>query len=134
MRRTLSTLCLALGATIALLAGTAATATSPESVTFVLDQAPSAAGTFVASGAVVDSGAHSMEIRFSGMSLHCIDTMTSTAGTIVVRLDCNLHTMNGEWRVVSGTGAYSELKANGSLVMEFFPDGSFRETLTGKAH
>ncbi len=138
MRSLFSTLCLALAVTIALAVGIRATATPPESVTFALaeefNSPTTTTGTFVATGAVVATGTTSMVININGMSVHCVDTLTSDAGTIVVHLDCNMHSMNGVWRVVSGTGAYADLKANGTLVMDLTHLPTFTESLIGQAH
>ena len=80
------------------------------------------AGTFDASGAIESSGAESQVIRVAGSTLHCVHTLTDAEGTIVIHSQCNLVTNEGHWRVVSGTGAYSGLKANGSLLMVFTDD------------
>ncbi|MBI3462254.1 MAG: hypothetical protein HY000_04220 [Planctomycetes bacterium] len=81
-----------------------------------------AVGTFDASGAIETSGLESQVFRVSGLSLHCVHTLTAAEGTIVIRSQCNLVTNVGQWRIVSGTGAYAGLKGNGSLLMVFNPD------------
>ena len=81
-----------------------------------------AVGTFESSGAIETSGLESQVFRVAGLSLHCVHTLTASEGTIVIRSQCNLVTNVGQWRVVSGTGAYAGLKGNGSLLMVFNPD------------
>ena len=81
-----------------------------------------AVGTFESTGAIATSGDESQVFRVAGLSLHCVHTLTAAEGTIVIRSQCNLVTNVGQWRVVSGTGAYAGLKGNGSLLMVFNPD------------
>ena len=81
-----------------------------------------AVGTFESTGAIATTGLESQVFRVAGLSLHCVHTLTDANGTIVIRSQCNLVTNVGEWRVVSGTGAYAGLKGNGSLLMVFNPD------------
>ena len=61
------------------------------------------------------------------MALHCIFLITFPNGTITIRMNCNMVTFNGVWQVLDGTGAYSNLKGNGSLIMPNDND----EILTG---
>ena len=81
-----------------------------------------AVGTLESSGAIATSGDESQVFRVAGLSLHCVHTLTAAEGTIVIHSQCNLLTNVGQWRVVSGTGAYAGLKGNGSLLMVFNPD------------
>ena len=81
-----------------------------------------ALGTFEASGAVDASGEESQVSLIAGLSLHCVHTLTAAEGSIVIRSQCNLVTNVGQWRIVSGTGAYAGRKGNGSLLMVFNPD------------
>ena len=81
-----------------------------------------AVGTFESTGAIATSGVESQVFLVAGLSLHCVHTLTAAEGTIVIRSQCNLVTNVGEWRVVSGTGAFAGLKGNGSLLMVFNPD------------
>ena len=81
-----------------------------------------AVGTFDASGAIESSGLESQVFRVSGLSLHCVHTLTAAEGSIVIRSQCNLVTNVGQWRIESSTGAYAGLKGNGSLLMVFNPD------------
>jgi hypothetical protein len=79
-------------------------------------------GTFESSGAIETSGTESQLVRVEGLTLHCVHTLTAEEGTIVIHSQCNMLTNKGQWRVVSGTGAYAGLKGNGSLLMVFNPD------------
>ena len=81
-----------------------------------------AVGTFESSGAIATTGLESQVFRVSGLSLHCVHTLTVAGGTIVIHSQCNLVTNLGQWRIVSGTGAYAGLRGNGSLLMVFNPD------------
>ena len=83
------------------------------------DSDTTAVGTFESTGAIATSGLESQVFRVNGLSLHCIHTLTAAKGTIVIHSQCNLLSNVGQWRVVSGTGAYAGLKGNGSLLMVF---------------
>lgn len=95
-----------------------------------------AVGTFTSTGAITTTGVESQVFRVEGMSLHCVHTLTDAAGTIVISSQCNMITNVGQWRIVSGTGAYAGLKGNGSLLMVFNPDDSSEahELLEGWVH
>jgi hypothetical protein len=95
-----------------------------------------AVGTFESSGALEVSGLESQVFRVSGWSLHCVHTLTSAAGTIVIHSQCNMLTNVGQWRIVSVTGAYANLKGEGSLLMVFNPDNpaEAHELLEGWVH
>lgn len=111
-----------LAETIALSAQSAAPAPVSIKIHDFATSAVTQVGTFVASGAIASSGAESQVIRVEGATLHCVHTLTAAEGTIVIDSQCNLVQKAGQWRVVSGTGAYSGLKANGSLLMVFTND------------
>ena len=81
-----------------------------------------AVGSFESTGAIATSGAESQVVRVAGLSLHCVHTLTTAAGTLVIHSQCNLVTNVGQWRIVSGTGTYAGLEGNGSLLMVFNPD------------
>ena len=81
-----------------------------------------AVGTFESTGGIATTGDESQVFRVSGLSLHCVHTLTDANGTIVIYSQCNLVTNVGQWRVVSGTGAYAGLRGNGTLLMVFNPD------------
>jgi len=81
-----------------------------------------AVGTFESTGAIETSGLESQVFRVEGLTLHCVHTLSAAEGTIVIHSQCNMITNVGQWRIVSGTGAYSGLRGNGSLLMVFNPD------------
>jgi hypothetical protein len=88
---------------------------------------PSVSGTFTATGALQLSGTTTMDIgpNKNGMIAHCVVVLTPDdgSGTITIRQECEFAIAppypenKGQWQVVSGTGAYSNLKGNGSLTM-----------------
>lgn len=106
--------------------GPASRAAGPEPVSIVIHDflvsEDTAVGTFEASGAVETSGGESQVVRVDGFTLHCVHTLTNAEGTIVIHSQCNMVTSEGQWRVVSGTGAYTGLQGNGSLAMVFTDD------------
>ena len=89
-------------------------------------------GTFVATGALDISGVAEMEVSVNanGMIAHCILTLTPDdgSGTIVIAQECQFASspIKGRWQIVGGTGAYAQLKGNGSLLMP-----EFDEDMTG---
>jgi hypothetical protein len=93
---------------------------------------PNVTGTFTASGALEISGTSTMTVdRFANVG-HCSQTLEGPDGSITILSNCQFSTMNGSWRIVSGTGAYENLQGNGRLVMTF-PAGSIVvETFIGK--
>ncbi|MGH9967569.1 MAG: hypothetical protein ACREBG_07010 [Pyrinomonadaceae bacterium] len=95
-----------------------------------------AVGTFESTGDIETSGLESQVFRVNGLTLHCVHTLTAAEGTIVIHSQCNLLTNVGQWRIVSGTGAYAGLKGNGSLLMVFNPDDPTEafELLDGWVH
>ena len=75
-------------------------------------------GTYVASPELGTSGTYVMDIHFFGQAIHCTTTLTPKGGGEFTTLsDCQLTTFTGQWRVISGTGIYANLQANGSIVM-----------------
>jgi hypothetical protein len=95
----------------------------PVTITAVYDFStfPDVFGTFTASGAINASGTTEMVIsgNQNGVIAHCIVTLTAPNGTITIHQRCEFSTNppKGQWNVISGTGAYANLKANGSLLM-----------------
>ena len=83
--------------------------------------------TFIAAGGLSLSGNASMNYEYGGhaYALHCTVVLSpSTGGTITIHQQCefaNVHApfYRGRWEVVSGTGAYANLKSNGSLTMPY---------------
>jgi hypothetical protein len=84
---------------------------------------PNLNGTFVTSGALNLSGTSTMNIsqNINGVIAHCEVTLTPSdgSGTIVIHQECVFNTPipQGRWEIVGGTGAYSNLKGNGSTTM-----------------
>jgi len=82
---------------------------------------PNTTGTFTTTGALTISGDATMFVGvISDPVAHCVVTLyPSDGGTIVIHQECNFKTPTpkGQWKIVSGTGAYENLKGNGSLTM-----------------
>ena len=82
---------------------------------------PDVLGTFTASGALNISGSAEMVIGLNnnGIRGHCIVILTAPNGTITIHQQCQFgsNPPKGRWEIVSGTGAYANLKGNGSLLM-----------------
>jgi hypothetical protein len=78
-------------------------------------------GTFTTSGALNISGDVIMVISLNanGTIAHCVLTLTASDGTITIDQQCQFATVPpvGRWEITSGTGAYWNLKGNGSLLM-----------------
>lgn len=108
-------------------------------------------GTFEASGAFTDVGTFVVQNPIAGgpgpgrfLNIHSTETFTGAAGTFtMVRKvtaiwgdDPSIRTLDGNWVVISGTGAYEGLHAHGTLsgiVQGFPPAEVFELTYTGKA-
>ena len=84
-------------------------------------------GPVTLSGAINATGTYVMPTEQHGMALHCLFVLSLPEGTITIRMNCNLVTSNGVWKILEGTGAYQNLKGGGSLVMPNDTD----EVLTG---
>ena len=80
-------------------------------------------GTFATSGALNISGDVIMVIspNANGKRAHCVLTLTASdgSGTFTIHQQCQFATnpIKGRWEIASGTGAYWNLKGNGSLLM-----------------
>ena len=79
-------------------------------------------GTFYTHGALEISGTVTMEVdgNINGTRAHCLYTFVAPEGTFTVRERCVFTTPlqgQGRWEIVSGTGAYTNLKGNGSALM-----------------
>ena len=115
-------------------AAPASTAPEPTPVTitatFDFSTFPDVAGTFTTSGALTISGTATMhvELNANGARAHCVVTLITSDGTIIIHQECQFATdpSKGRWEIVSGTGAYANLRGNGSLLM---PDDE--EAMTG---
>jgi hypothetical protein len=83
--------------------------TTSDNVTYV--------GNVQLTGAINASGTYTMPTEVLGMALHCTFFLTLPQGTITIRMLCNMHTLNGRWTVLNGTGAYQNLSGGGSLTM-----------------
>jgi hypothetical protein len=101
-----------------------------------------AAGIFEGTiGTEAVSGTTSMDVRVVGNTFHCVHTWTASDGsTLIINSDCNMMTLNGQWRVVYGDGMFANFFAQGSLVMAlngFDLDGvqyQVAEILSGTVH
>jgi len=99
----------------------------PVSITAVFDFStfPNVSGTFTTGGALTVSGTATMNVGLlggpTGTVAHCVVTLiaSDSSGTIVIDQECQFATSppKGRWEIVSGTGAYANLNANGSLTM-----------------
>jgi hypothetical protein len=96
---------------------------------------PDEVGNFTTSGALTISGPATMhvDVNANGRIAHCVVTLIASdgTGTIIIHQRCELATAypyKGRWQIVSGTGAYANLRGNGSLTM---PDPPDTEEMTG---
>src|SRR5947207_8806246 len=98
--------------------------------TFDFSTFPDVAGTFTTSGALTISGDATMHVGFNadGIRAHCVVTLIAPDGIIIIHQECQFATSppKGRWEIVSGTGAYANLRGNGPLLM---PDDE--EAMTG---
>jgi hypothetical protein len=82
---------------------------------------PNVWGTFTTSGALTISGTTSMDIGFNsnGSSARCVVVLYATDGIITIHQECQVVTSpwKGRWEIVSGTGAYANLRGNGLVLM-----------------
>ena len=78
-------------------------------------------GTFTTSGALTISGTTSMDVGFNSNATrgHCVVVLYATDGTITIHQECQLASSptKGRWEIVSGTGAYVNLRGNGLVLM-----------------
>ena len=88
-------------------------------------------GYFVASGDPTVSGTFTMDVAQTGDSLHCSQTLVSSKGSTTIISDCSLVTMTGAWYITTGTGAYSNLRGEGDLLMSFPANSPAIEALSG---
>jgi Protein of unknown function (DUF3224) len=116
--------------------GPSASASMPAPVTITgtydFSTFPDVTGTFTTTGALTISGDTTMHIgpNNNGTIAHCVVTLIASdgTGTIIIHQECQFATSppSGRWEIVSGTGAYANLRGNGSLTM---PDDE--EAMTG---
>jgi hypothetical protein len=88
-------------------------------------------GTVVATGAINETGTFVMPTQAMGLALHCTFILTFPDGTITIRLNCNMVTFNGVWKILEGTGAYRNLQGGGSLTMPNDDDEILNGTVRG---
>src|SRR5438270_7708816 len=104
----------------------------PVTITAVFDFStfPDVTGTFTTSGGLTISGPSTMhvDLNYNGTTAHCVVTLTAPDGNIIIHQQCQFATSpaKGRWEIVSGTGAYANLRGNGPLLM---PDDE--EAMTG---
>lgn len=104
----------------------------PEAITFhtvsTSSEGSTYFGTVEVSGGITAQGTYTMPTELMGMALHCTLFLELPDGDITIRMNCNMVTFNGSWQILEGSGAYANLKGNGSLNM---PD-DVQEILIGK--
>jgi hypothetical protein len=82
-------------------------------------------GTFTITGALNTSGIATMvvDLKSNFTGAHCDYTFVDGNGTITVHEECTDFSADpadpaiGRWEIVSGTGAYANLRGNGSALM-----------------
>src|SRR5206468_5337886 len=95
----------------------------PVTITAVYDFStfPNVLGSFTTSGALNISGSSTMDVgpNENGVRAHCVVVLVANDGTITIHQECEFasNPPKGQWQIVSGTGAYANLKGNGSLLM-----------------
>lgn len=76
-------------------------------------------GSYTASAQLGTSGTYVMTIDFYGMAIHCTTIFTPAGGDQFTTFsECQTTTFTGQWRIIYGKGAYANLRANGSIVMQ----------------
>jgi len=99
------------------------TKASPVTITAVFNFStfPDVFGTFTTGGSLNLTGTAEMIIgpNNNGIRAHCVVILTTPNGTFTIHQECVFATNppKGRWEIVSGTGAYANLKGNGSLLM-----------------
>ncbi len=103
---------------------------------------PNTTGTFTTTGALNLSGTSTMvvdAVLANGILVraHCEVVLTPSdgSGTITIHQECVYKTPmpQGRWEVVSGTGAYENLRGNGPLTMPM-ANGLMGEAMTGSIY
>jgi hypothetical protein len=129
---------------VAAATATGAGATAPQGVTVRMDGVFDAAtstvtGTWVATGAVSDSGTYREDVRLAGHSIHVTKWLHGGQGDIVLDAravidvsEAGIATFRvGSWNFVSGTGAYDDLHGGGQPATTA---DSFASFVTGQVH
>ena len=129
-----------------------ALATQPEAVTIETSRLRGSPGVFTATGGIEDAGTFTtLDVHASAagaptfLIVHATYEFVGEHGTFTMRLqiketvtaDSNVFTGNGVWVILSGTGAYASLHAEGTVsgVTDENPEPDlFDRTFTGKAH
>lgn len=122
-----------------------AAATPPETLTIDVDMwmtgEDSAAGTFIMNGLVADTGDVTETFFLAGDTSHGVKTLVGDQGTITIRYQVqltwalNTGTAEGQFVIVSGTGAYAKLHGVGATYATLnLETGHLLATYTGKAH
>ena len=102
---------------------TPAATPTPVTITGIYDFStfPFVWGTFTTSGALTISGTTSMDVvpNQNGKIFHCEIVLYEADGTITIHQECQSATSpwKGRWEIVSGTGAYENLRGNGLVLM-----------------
>ena len=130
-------------------------AAPPMDVHIVVDELTSGLGVdepFTASGSAVDAGlicatgmVQDVSVSTSGGTaapyriIQVLKHFTCDDGTfdvsMLVRLDLETHYTTASWRVVSGTGAYTDLQGSGSLIgTPIIPGASIQDVYDGMLH
>lgn len=108
----------------------------PVVITEVMDFSTNPAfGTFSATGGLSASGTCMMTFNPNAnfTTAHNVITLTSSEGTITIHDECEFAVSaafpfgKGQWQIVSGTGAYANLRGNGA---ESFPSAT-NDVLSG---
>jgi hypothetical protein len=125
-------LCMTAFFTIGLVPAQSAPKPTPVTITATFDFStyPDVAGTFTTGGTLTISGDATMHVdsNANGTRAHCVVTLLAPDVVIIIHQECEFYTSPpaGSWEIVSGTGAYANLRGNGSLLM---PDDE--EAMTG---
>jgi len=100
-------------------------------------------GTWSATGGISDSGTLvEPSVNFVGnRQLHIVRDVTGSQGTFTLRIDSTALPkpdgsvdFTGQWVVIAGTGAYSDLHGQGTRNAVLNTSGVVTETLTGSVH
>jgi hypothetical protein len=116
-------LCVMAFFTMASVPSASASTPTPVTITGTYDFStfPDVTGTFTTTGALTISGDTTMHIgpNYNGTIAHCVVTLIAPDGVIIIHQECQFATSPpaGRWEIVSGTGAYANLRGNGSLTM-----------------
>jgi hypothetical protein len=93
-------------------------------------------GTWTASGGINDSGTLVQPVDFrvgQGRVVHLMRVMTGSKGTITLVEDNLIGTPVGQWAIIAGTGAYTQLHGDGTT-SGVVVNGVVTDTLTGTVH